>query len=439
MKGTIVVLAISALGTVVAPIYPVVGLALYIGLALLRPDYIWSTGYFDNVSLVVGIAMLIGWALRGFGNWRLGRGWLPVIGILGFWTFLVVSGLFAPHQIIAREFVQLISKIILPVLVGATTVKTTKELKALVWVMVIIEGYVAWEMNLSYFQGYNRAEEDGFGGMGRAVFATSLVAMMWPAIALIIDSKRLWQKAIAGVATLLIFHTILLTFSRGGMLGLIASAAVAFLLLRKRGWHYAGVLVALLVAYRLVGVGVVERFQTTFASQEERDDSAESRLHLWRDCLTLAIEHPLVGVGPDAFGKFAPRFGWPPGKEGHNLWMQTAAELGFPALFFLVFFYVAGMPGLVVLARGHPKTDDERFLTMIAWASVSALVGFMASAVFVSVARMEASYYVAMLGAIALNLYPRTAPVLAAERQAALSAAQRIPMTIGPRVARGPV
>jgi hypothetical protein len=439
MKGTIVVLAISALGTIAAPFYPVIGLGVYLGLAILRPEALWSSGYFDNVSFVVGAAMLAGWLIRGTGNWRLGRGWLPIAGIMGYWMFLGLSTAFAPRSHLAFEFFQLISKIILPVLVGVTTVKTTRELKALIWVMVLLEGYVCWEMNLSYLQGYNRAEEDGFGSMGRAVFATSLVAMLWPAVALIVDSKRLWQKGIATVAALLIFHTVLLTFSRGGMLGLLLSAVIAFVLLRKRPVHWVGVVLALVIAYRLVGVGVQERFQTTFAAEEDRDDSAASRFKLWRDCLTLAIENPVVGVGPDAFGKIAPRFGWPLGKEGHNLWMQTAAELGFPALFFLALFYLGGIPGLVMLARGHPKTDDERFLTIVAWASVAALVGFMTSAVFVTVSRMEASYYAAMLGVIALKLYPRAAPATAPERQAALASTQRVLATIGPRVVRGPV
>src|SRR5262249_24080541 len=159
-----------------------------------------------------------------------------------------------------------------------------------------------------------------------------LVATLWPAVMLTMTSKRLWQNGVAGLSALLIFHTILLTFSRGGMLGLLVSAIIAFVLLRKRPIHYALALAALLIAFRLTGDEVVTRFASTFAPVDERDPSAESRVKLWGNAFTLATENPIVGVGPDGFPFKAPRFNWPLGKEGHSLWVQTLAETGFPGL-----------------------------------------------------------------------------------------------------------
>jgi O-antigen ligase len=421
MKGTIFVLLVTLGGSFAALFDPFIGAVVYIGFALLRPDALWGANV-QGVSFIAGTAMLGGWFFAMFGNWRFGRGWPIIIGLLGYWLWITLAAAFADEPEAAWPFVLLITKIILAVLVGATTIRTPRQMKTLMWVIVIVEGYIAWEMNLSYYQGYNRAEDDGFGTMGRAVYATSLVATIWPAVLLTMTSKRLWQKGIAAVSTLLIFHTILLTFSRGGMLGLVVSAVIGFILLRKRPVHYALIVVALLIAVRLTGVEVVERFSSTFAPVDERDASAESRPKLWGNAFTLATEHPIVGLGPDGFPYKAPRFGWPLGKEAHSLWVQTLAETGFPGLFFLVLFYGGGVPSLIHLARTKPRDDDEAWLVWCAWMTVSSLAGFVAAAQFVSVARMEASYYIAMFGAATLAIHSAAKAKAPAEQQATVSA-----------------
>ena len=74
MKGLILIYLITAFGTVGAIVNPVIGLFVYVGFAVLRPQFIWGfAGDFSGISLVVGIATLIG-AFKGFGSHRLGPG-----------------------------------------------------------------------------------------------------------------------------------------------------------------------------------------------------------------------------------------------------------------------------------------------------------------------------------------------------------------------------
>src|SRR5437763_6996697 len=98
MKGLFVVWIIAGLGAAAAPLYPVAGLTVYIMLALMRPESIWGGGLFPYISFVTGAAMLVGWALRGTGDWKLGRAWPAILGLLGYSLFLVVSAAFAPRQ-----------------------------------------------------------------------------------------------------------------------------------------------------------------------------------------------------------------------------------------------------------------------------------------------------------------------------------------------------
>ncbi|MCG8653930.1 MAG: O-antigen ligase family protein [Pirellulales bacterium] len=61
-----------------------------------------------------------------------------------------------------------------------------------------------------------------------------------------------------------------------------------------------GVLLGCLATFFMVGnEKIFERFMTTFASAEERDQSAESRLTYWEAALTMIVDYP-AGSGAEA-------------------------------------------------------------------------------------------------------------------------------------------
>src|SRR5205823_8806428 len=142
------------------------GLLVYVCFAIVRPDFMWewSLGH-GHYSRAVGVAMLLGWGLHGFGRWRFGRGGAVVGCLLAYWLWMVASAVQAIDPPRAWALVEFFAKVVLPVLVGATTITTVRQVKALAWVVLLSEGYVAFEMNLRYFGGYNQAYFDGFGGM----------------------------------------------------------------------------------------------------------------------------------------------------------------------------------------------------------------------------------------------------------------------------------
>jgi O-antigen ligase len=178
----------------------------------------------------------------------------------------------------------------------------------------------------------------------------------------------------------------------------------AFVLIPKKPFHYAIFTVGVLVALRLAGPATLERFGTAFSDKEQRDASAESRLDLWKDCVTLAMESPLVGVGPRHFPHYAGvRFGWPYGKEAHSLWFQGLAEQGFVGIGFLIAFYVICMWHLWPLTRESYRTSDPRTREM-ARMVIASLAGFMVSSMFVTLEGLELPYYVVLVGAALLKV-----------------------------------
>src|SRR5262249_52301244 len=161
--------------------------------------------------------------------------------------------------------------------------------------------------------------------------AIAFVTCLGLAFFLGLQTQKWWLKGLAFFAAALMAHGILFSFSRGGMLALVITGAVSFWLLPKRPQHYLAFLVATLIGVRLAGPQVIARFQTSFADQGARDESAESRVQLWSACWDLMQKNPF-GVGADQFGFVVAEYGFRPGKLAHTLWLQVGAEVGFLGL-----------------------------------------------------------------------------------------------------------
>jgi O-antigen ligase len=412
MKGLLLSYIIVIAGAVVSLRAPVIGLFVYVGLSILRPEAMWGwAGDLTGMSRLAGVPLLIGWAIHGLGSWRFGRARPIVVCLLLYAGWSVFSALQAIEPWLSWLSLNEFLKTLLPFLVGLTMIKSEKEARQLLWVMVGCQLYVAFEMNWTYLGGYNRAFEQGFGGMDNNSFGISLLTTLGAALGLTLSSKTWTAKAIAALAVVLILHTVLLTFSRGSFVGLIASAITAVLVLPKRPKYVGAVLIVGLLAVRLTGPELADRLATTFAPREERDGSALSRFALWQDCLTVIARSPLLGVGPRNWPVVAEEFGWPPGKEAHSVWVQSAAEVGLPGVTFLLLFYGLTIKRLWPLARGRSPGADVP-TSMFAAGIIVSLVGYAVSAQFVSLIGLESPFYVAMVGAVLVKYRTAPAPAL---------------------------
>lgn len=427
MKGVLLVYAIVTIGSIVALRLPTIGLFICVGFSVLRPEALWGwAGNLNNMTRIVAIPMLIGWGFRGFGSWRLGRARIIVIFLLLYTACLMISSTQAIDPDAAWWSVLEFSKTLLPVLVGVTMISSEQETRRLLWVIVLAQAYVSFDMNMLYLNGYNKAQAEGFGGMDNNCFGISLLSTLGGALALLLSSKKLILKAVAAGATLLILHTILLTFSRGAFVGLLCVGFTALVLLPKKLKYVGTIALAAVITYQLIGPELSNRLQTTFAQQKNRDDSAEGRIDLWRDCFTLIGEQPFFGVGPTGWPKVAAQFGWPEGKEAHSLWVQTAAEIGVPGVLFLMFFYLTTIKRLWPIARGRSPGLDPT-TPLIATGIILSLVGFATSAQFVSLTGLESPFWITMVGAALLKI--QSVPQPASEPAA--EAAKKINLPLG--------
>ncbi len=430
-KGLIFTYALTYGGAAVSLVKPWYGLLVYVAFAILRPESLWYWSVPQgNYSRIVAIALLLGWVLHQFGDWKWGKGRIVVLSLLGFLGWMIISALVAPIKEMGFLAVECMAKVVLPFVVGVTLIDSVKQLKQLAWVIVLSQGYVAYELNLMYMNGFNRVTEIGFGGMDNNCVAIAMDTGLGAALFLGMGSTgRWWARLVALIAAGSMLHVVLISDSRGGMLGAILTGGISFILLPKRPIHYVVAVIGLGLALHFAGEGVRERFMTTFADKTQRDASAESRVVLWSACWEEIKANPVFGVGPAHWQFVVAKYGFPRGKAAYTLWLQEAAELGLPGLFFLVLMYASCAKRLWPYLRESVPVCDP-WVRDIARMTIAALVGFAVSAQFVSLDGLELPYYVVMLGAGALKLSSRWEEATAPEAAAAAAPHLALPASV---------
>jgi len=410
MKGFVFTWLVTFLGVSGSVFNPFYGFLAYVALALLKPDSMWAHSIQGGrFSLIVAGAMLISWAFRGFGNWDLGKARPIVFLFVAFWMWSAFLATFAESQKHAWTYVEQMSKILLPFLVGITSCRTTRDLKALAWVIVVCQGYVAFEMNLHYFRGFNYLYFIGFGGNDNNGAAVGFVIALGVAFFLFLNSESYFQKGVIGFFMALTLHAILFSFSRGAMLSTGIGMVLSFFLIKKTLGHYALFATALLAGAILAGPEVRDRFLQTFETQRggEREASAQSRLDMWGDCWVTFKRNPILGCGPNHWPIRAKEdFGWKKVLEAHSLWIQTATETGIPGITFLVGFYLMCIWRCIWMLRSIPDRAPPWYADCCRLA-IASLCGFGVAAQFLSLELLEVPYYVVLLGAAALTVYGR--------------------------------
>ncbi|HEY7425437.1 MAG TPA: O-antigen ligase family protein [Gemmataceae bacterium] len=396
MKGLIFTYGMCYGGAVVSLFNPFAGLLIYICFAIVKPEQLWPWSVPQgNYSRTVAIALLIGWALKGFGSWRLGQAWFVIVGLVGYFFCAILSALQAPNQEVAWMFVDAIFKIVLPCIVGISLVHSVQQIKQIAWVIVLSIGYLAFTENEKYLMGelYDRDN----------LLAHMMVVGAGVGLFLGLQAQGWWRKLIAFGLTGLMVHAVLFHGSRGGMVGLLVIGVLALFFVQRNLKSYLSLALLLALGLSFAGKQVQERFSTIFASAKERDSSAQSRLDLWRDMLDATKRRPVLGAGPSHWPLLAAGYGWPPGKQGHGLWLQLSAELGVPGALGLLIYYGVCVMKLLPYARGTRVVPDP-WLRGLAQMSIASLLAFMVEAQFGSFSTMEAPYYVGLLGAATLKL-----------------------------------
>lgn len=170
------------------------------------------------------------------------------------------------------------------------------------------------------------------------------------------------DRWMAVIASLVILIADILTFSRGGYLGLFAALVFAgFLLHNKISKKYKVAMVVTIVAGVLIlfiPSPVSKRFASSFNIKE---GSNQGRLIMWKKALDVSLSNPLIGVGIGNYPlEVDASAGYREPIYAHNTYLDIAAETGVINTFLwvgllgmsMVYFWKNGIKEKILLFAG---------------------------------------------------------------------------------------
>ncbi len=149
-----------------------------------------------------------------------------------------------------------------------------------------------------------------YATMGHAAYLGTYLAMaVFAGLTLAVTESGRWKQAGAAAAAIC-FGGVLLTGTRGALLGLVAGLAAWRLwdnrrISWRRAWIPAAVIGAALVLFAVSPAG--ERLRNR-VGEWAGDFAGGTRLWLWRDCLRMAAAKPVTGSGAETFSILLPTF-----------------------------------------------------------------------------------------------------------------------------------
>lgn len=287
------------------------------------------------------------------------------------------------------------SKAVAMFIVMVNVLRTRKRLMGIVWLSLSI-GVVLSYMALSMYirgeisvEGYRVAVDIGgmFGNPNE--LALHLVMMTPIAIALGMAAKKTFMKYIYFIAAGLFVAGNVVTYSRGGFLGLVAVAGVLIWKLGKQQrikiFAVSAVFFVLFIALAPGEYG--KRIFSIFDSSLDSVGSSSQRTDLLKRSILVSIRNPW-GIG---IGNF-PIVGQQ-NLGTHNAFTEVSSELGVVGFLAYVIFLVSPFRKLAAIERRLLAKDETRWFYYLAVGFQASIVGYMVSSFFAAVAYNWFAYY----------------------------------------------
>lgn len=320
---------------------PLAGVLGYVAHYNLGPERQWwnaalrplNIRYSYTLAIVTAVGIALNHARLRWGAKLLHRHeWLMLLFLGAVWLSLSASGQIRSYEYVDHPALKF-AKVIVFVLMLTHVVTRIRDLDALIWVLVLgglVLGVQAYNTPRSAFYS-GRLETVGGPDFTEANTLAVYLGTVLPLIGFQFLRSKWIGKIICLVAGAFTANAIILTRSRGVLVGL-AAGAVAVLIMAPRKYRMviaAGMIVAFIGGYFLTDPQFRDRASTIVVEGGERDRSAQSRFEIWEGGWRMIKANPVLGVGAANFqhniGRYQPLH---PGRDAHNTYIRCAAETG---------------------------------------------------------------------------------------------------------------
>lgn len=349
------------------------GLYLFTLLLYVRPNELFPSvfGTFPIVKIVAIAAVL------AYVSSRLGRGESltasPIeLKLLGVITILGV--LFAPLAASPQDSIDVLLDLFIKVgiifVLMINVIDTRQRLRSIINLVVVCGTIFAVLAIRSYLIGdFTIVEKRYVGVVGLRItgavggffgnpndLATSLDLLLPLAIALTLLNRGV-KRLFFGVCSAVLIAAVIVTFSRGGFLGLIAMSGVLLWKVGRQNRAVTSLAFAIIFGAFLLAMpgGYAGRISSIFNGSEDQTGSTQARRDLLERAASVAAHHPIVGVGMGNFHTYSIHE-----QVAHNSYLETAAELGIVGFLAYVAFIIAPLRSLKKIEAATSRADTRR-------------------------------------------------------------------------------
>jgi O-antigen ligase len=285
-----------------------------------------------------------------------------------------------------------------------------RDLKTLLAWLVTIHVYVATVGIRGYSD--NQFTESGYistGSLGAYFLgdendaALALLIALPLAVYLFRQARAAWSRLCWGVGALLLFITVVFTFSRGAFVGLVGMALWWILTSKKRGRAIGALVLAGLLMFGVAPRQYWSRMETITDTDQ---GTAQTRQNYWAAARRMFADSPIWGVGGNNGQVLLPEYAlefpdeyrpnqW--GRAFHSFYYQILAEFGSLGVLLIGSIIVLNFRDLRqirALARQGRVPVSVGHLADCLWFS---WIGFLVPATFISVLTYPHLYYLTAL------------------------------------------
>jgi probable O-glycosylation ligase (exosortase A-associated) len=289
-------------------------------------------------------------------------------------------------------------KAVLMFIVMINVVRTERRLFGLLLLTMLVSLTLSLDALNDYRLGNFAVEgyrvKGAIGGMFRNPndLALHLVTVVPIGVGLLFSRRNKVKKALLAVCVLLFVLAIVVTFSRGGFLALMAvSAFLAWKLGRRNRLAVALIVILGGGAMLALSPGAYSgRLASITNFSLDPNGSANARQALLIRSIKTTIGNPLFGIGMGNFHIVSVRE-----QVSHNAYTQVSAEMGIPSMIVYIMFILACLKRLRQMEKetiDSPSASARKFY-YLAVGFQAAIIGYMVHSFFASVAYNWYIYY----------------------------------------------
>jgi putative inorganic carbon (hco3(-)) transporter len=403
-RSVLLVYGIVLVSALIALRRPIVGLAVYHALGLVRPqDMLWMTLSDSRLSVWIGLGVAAGWLWQRVSRERPPEpvAWQTVL-IVCFLALKALSAVVASNTEATFNHLQIVAKLVVFYGLTVSLIETRREFRLITTVVACCLGVLGiwgnWQWYVVGIPGGVTGELAGPGWEVEGAFADrttfgSVLSIGIPfCLFVCLAEGRVWARWPLLACIPLLMNAVMLTFGRAAMLTMLAVLGWSVWRLRQPWLVAVGVLAGILLVYRLAGPEVVDRLRTVEAYSEE--PSAAGRIEVWKAALPMIADHPLFGVGPGHFPAYSLQYN-PDARQGrvvHNEFLETAAESGLPAVVLLLLIMGGSLVSLRRIRKLTWARPETRWAYYYATLLETIIIAYGISAMFASLPYFELFY-----------------------------------------------